>query len=160
MCRYHMAFLSMTQKQANRAGLAAKKLHPLYQPLAQAPPRSAKVCDGVSVGFRMSLCRVERPWLVPNNLQMLRDEALTSVPASTAAPTPKRHVLFEGSSLPKYTMITDHKIRHILADLSTEGTVVSINDYNKLISWLQENRPQVVPFVSAQQVRTQSTYMH
>lgn len=131
----------MAQTQAN---ILARK-----NQIKSAPVNAAKVCDGVSIGLRMAACRVERPWLVPHNL----DSVLEQMTQDSAHPgkTVNKSAMHVGTKLNKYTMITNQKIRPILHDLAHSKPVTPAQE-KTLREWIDSNRPQLKPYVKTKAV--------
>jgi hypothetical protein len=108
------------------------------------PVGYVQVFDGVTIGFKTSMCHMIRPWEVPNNYEALK---------SAGAIKPAK--LYDGSDLERYTMITEQKPRLVLWMLA-QGKSVLQADYATLLLWLETNRPELVPYIKIGQVSTKN----
>jgi len=130
--RYKMAQLSLRQKEINvlrRAHDARVKWNP--------SPTAVKVFDGVTIGFKVSMCHMVRPWELPNDLDHLKSKGfITGHPSK----------LFKGCDVENYTMIPSSEQRLVLWQL-TEGKTVSEARYLSFIQWLRQHRPEIEPYI-------------
>ena len=128
--------------------MAQKEAKRLDNIIRKAPVNSTKVCDGVSIGMRLAACRVERPWLIPNDLEEIHQEMRDLMkPSDGDKPvTVKRASLYKGSSLNKYTMISNKRIRRILWELAVNKPVTR-NQYKELEQWVHTQRPELQPYL-------------
>lgn len=114
-----------------------------------SPAISTKVCDGVSIGFRLSLCHIQRPWLVPHNVDDVKrrvQQRFPNEPGSLFGLVTK-HMLFEGSMLNNYTMITSAAIRDIVWKLAQpRDSGISIKQHEALVAWLS-NHKNLIPYI-------------
>ena len=144
--RYHLAYLALVSQPAELVTVpnCTETLHP------------TKVCDGVSIGFRLKLCNIQRPWLVPHNLQHVAAEHNNSYGPNTEPYSVKRKMLFEGSSLEEYTMINSATHRETLWSLSlshspTASPVKKVK-VDALVHWITEHRPALLPYIKFNEV--------
>jgi hypothetical protein len=82
-----------------------------------------------------------RPWEAPNDYDKLK---------STGAIKPS--LLYHGSDLARYTMITAEKPLLVLYKLA-EGKGVLEAEYALLTTWLENNRPELKPYIKISDVR-------
>ena len=137
--RYHLAFLSMAQKEANR----------LRTVINSAPVHATQVCDGVSIGLRLAACHVVRPWLIPNDLDKIKAH-LQASSSLEQVQTVKQSMLFEGCSLHNYTMITNHQIRRILWELADRKPVTKAR-FKDLEEWVDKQKKELKPYIAARE---------
>lgn len=100
-----------------------------------------QVFDGVTIGFRVSMCCMVRPWERPNDIDHLKSiGALTGHPSS----------LYGGCDMDDYTMIPAKEPRLVLWKLA-EGKSVSAVQHSSLLKWLGENRHEILPYIKTVQ---------
>lgn len=100
-----------------------------------------QVFDGVTIGFKVSMCHMTRPWERPNDLDYLK-----SIGATTGHPSK----LFKGCDVDTYTMIPASEQRLVLWQLA-EGKSVSETRHSSFFQWLGKNRPEIVPYIKTTQ---------
>mmetsp|Transcript_14117 Transcript_14117/g.27870 ORF Transcript_14117/g.27870 Transcript_14117/m.27870 type:complete len:1112 (+) Transcript_14117:20-3355(+) len=129
--RYHLARLSLQQKRLNSTLQRQFRL-----------PAETFVFDGVTIGFKLALCCIMRPWETPNDWIDL---------TYRSGKLEKRH-LYYGCEFERYTMMYEQQTRSTLWHLA-QGERVSRVDYDRLESWLQNNRKDLVPYIKVAEVR-------
>lgn len=95
------------------------------------------VTDGVGVGFKESRLYVERLYEIPHDLTELQEGGRIK---------PSR--LVAGCDLDKCVMINHAQSRQTLAKLVVGGATQDA--WRGLKAWLEENRPELLPYVSVQ----------
>jgi len=152
--RYHLAYLSRAQKYVKQLEALLQKAPspgPRSMSTNKAPVNSTKVCDAVSIGMRLAACRVERPWLIPNDLDKIHQElsAVSNVSDGKGPVRVKPSSLYQGCSLNKYTMITNKKIRRFLWELAVDKPLTP-SQFKELDSWVKSQRQELCPYIKVE----------
>jgi hypothetical protein len=152
--RYHIAYLSSVRFTLNV----------LQHQLHSSPVHSTKVCDGVSIGFRLSLCHIQRPWLIPHDVESVKDKVQQCFPNQSGSlyGMINKHMLFQGGMLNKYTMIPAAAIRDIVSKLAdTKNPGVPLGKGRALNDWLvlEPNKP-LIPYIKTIQASNVCISLH
>jgi hypothetical protein len=98
----------------------------------------------------MRLCCMERPYLVPHDADRLKSAAMDPHLARAGdLPSSCKRLLYEGTSLDRYTMMSCPNSRKVLCALA-EGKTVSLDNYNSLMTWVSEHRPEMKPYIQVE----------
>ena len=85
------------------------------------------------------MCCMKRPWEFPNDADILNGDGASDIKPSR---------LYDGCELDRYTMIPAKDIRLVLWRLAAEGKSVCEAQYLSFMTWLKNNRPELVPFIN------------